>query len=155
MQGSGRRASNGDMTYAATAHTATTHTGVAPLRVAAIAAAVGGAAFVIDTVTITVVNSNFGVFDDVLFYTGLAALMVTLAALAVHLSRRTRGARRVIWGGLIFLVLFVGTAAFSFLMDAMGQRVFSEANVGLHGEWSFFSVGVALLVLAGWALRRR
>ena len=89
------RMSNGFMTHTATADT-TLHTTSA--RVAVIAAVVGGAALVIDTVTITVVNSSFGVLDDVFFYAGLAALVVTLISLAVHLSGGAHGARRAWWG---------------------------------------------------------
>lgn len=140
---------NGYMT-----NTATAHATLPSQDIAALAAVLGGVALVVDTVTITVVNSSFGVLDDVFFYTGLGAFLVTLAALAAHFSRRVSGVRRIAVGALVFLALLICSAAFSLLMDAMGQHVFSDANVGLHGEWSFFSVGVVLLLFAGWSFRR-
>jgi heme/copper-type cytochrome/quinol oxidase subunit 4 len=123
-------------------------------RLVALAGLVSGAALVVDTVTIALLNSSFGVADDVLFLLGFAGLWVTLVGLAVHLSAGRRGAARLgaAVGTFLIAVLVIGGLAWA--MDLMGHHVFSEANVGLHGEWSFFTVGVCLLATAGWVRRR-
>ena len=114
----------------------------------------GGAALVLVTVTITVINSSFGVLDNLLFFGGLAGLVVTLVALAVHLSARASGAARLGRGVLAFIGILIVLAALSQLMDTMGRHIFSATNVGLHGELGVFTVGVALLTIATWARRR-
>lgn len=114
-------------------HTIPEHTAGTAARVAIVACTVGGVAFIIDTVTITVINSNFGTADDVLFFAGLIAFAVALGALALHLSSPSRGARRMVRTVATFLALLIGLGTFSLLMDAFGRRAFSEANIGLHG----------------------
>lgn len=138
------------MTNTTSAYDATTIAGPTSLRVATIAALVGGAALILDTVTITVINSNFGPIDDVLFFVGLAGLAATLVALSVHLSARATGAARIGLGGLVFIAIFIVLGGLSYVADLFGRHAFSDANIGLHGEWSFFSIGVALLVIAVW-----
>lgn len=118
-------------------------------RIAAGAALLGGAALVIDTVTITVLNSSFGVLDDVLFFTGFVGMLVFAAAFAAQLSSRSQGMAQLVLGVLVFVATIAILGACSWLFDTLGRHVFSTANVGLHGEWSFFSIGVALLVISG------
>lgn len=125
------------------------------LRLTTLAGFVGGSALVVDTVTITVVNGSFGVLDDVLFYVGLIGLFTTLVALATALTARTTCAKRVALGVVAFVGVFVVIGTLAQLMDAMGKSVFSAENTGLHEEWAFFTVGVCLLLIAGWANRTR
>lgn len=125
------------------------------IRLTALAGLVGGSALVVDTVTIVVLNDSFGVLDDVLFWVGLSGLLVALVALATALSARTTGAKRAASSVGAFVGAFVVIGALAQLMDTMGHHVFSPANKGLHGEWSFFTVGVCLLLIAGWANRTR
>lgn len=125
------------------------------LRLTAVASLVGGAALVVDTVTITVLNDHFGVLDDVLFFVGLIGLFITLFALATAASARSAGMKRVALGVGVFIGVFVVMGILAELMDEMGKRMFSPANIGLHEEWTFFTVGVCLLLIAGWANRAR
>lgn len=125
------------------------------LRLTTLAGLVGGTALVVDTVTIVIVNGTFGVLDDVLFFIGLIGLFTALVALATALCARTTGAKRVALGAGVFVGTFVVIGALAEVMDAMGKQVFSPANVGLHEEWTFFTVGVCLLLIAGWANRAR
>ena len=112
-----------------------------------------GAALVSDTVAITVRNTNFGFWDDVLFLVGFIGLWVTCLALAVHLSRGHAGWKRVGVAAAVFVGVVAVLGVLSFAMDFIGRHTFSAANVGLHGEWSFFIIGVCLLALAGWVWR--
>lgn len=116
---------------------------------------IGGGSLIVDTVTIVVVNDSFGVLDDLLFWVGLIGLLVTLVALAAALSARTTGVKRAALGVGAFVCAFVIIGVLAQLMDTVGHHVFSPANKGLHGEWSFFTVGVCLLLIAGWANRAR
>lgn len=125
------------------------------LRLTTLAGLVAGSALVVHTVTIAVVNGSFGVLDAVLFFVGLIGLFVTLGALATALSAPTTGAKRVALGVGAFVGAFVVIGTLAELMDAMGKSVFSPANKGLHEEWTFFTVGVCLLLIAGWANRTR
>ena len=124
------------------------------LRITAIGGLVGGCALLVDTITITVVNRSFGVLDDALFLLGLAALVICTVALAVALSARAHGPARVGLGVLVLVATLAVVFGLASVMDTMGHHVFSSANVGLHGEWSFFTVGVCLLAIAAWAGRR-
>jgi hypothetical protein len=123
-------------------------------RVTCIAGIVGGAAFVVDTVTITAINSSFGLLDNAVFFLGLAGLAVTTVSMAVYVSGRANGVRRIGLGVLTFVALAVVLGVLGQLMDTMGRHVFSDANIGLHGEWSFFTIGLCLLGIAAWARRR-
>lgn len=125
------------------------------LRLTTLAGLVGGSALLVDTVTIAVVNDSFGLLDAILFWVGLIGLFVTLVALATALSARTSGARRVASGVGAFVGAFVVIGTLAELMDTMGHQVFSPANKGLHEEWTFFTVGVCLLLIAGWAHRTK
>jgi hypothetical protein len=123
-------------------------------RVTCIASLVGGAAFVVDTVTITAINSSFGRLDNAVFFVGLGGLAVTAVAMAVYVSGRAKGARRAGLGVLTFVALLVVLGVVGQLMDAIGRHVFSDANVGLHSEWSFFTIGLCLLGIAAWTRHR-
>lgn len=116
---------------------------------------VGGGALIVDTVTIVVINDSFGFLDNLLLWVGLIGILVTLAALAVVLSARATGAKRVAMGVGVFVCALGVVGVLAQLMDTMGHHVFSPANKGLHGEWSFFTVGVCLLLIAGWANRAK
>ena len=60
------------------------------------------------------------------------------------------------WGESICLLDAIPAVLDRIVMPvAMGKQVFSPANVGLHEEWTFFTVGVCLLLIAGWANRAR
>jgi hypothetical protein len=113
-----------------------------------------GAALVADTVTIAIINRSFDPLDSVLFLTGFVGMLLTAAALSVTLSAGRRGLPRVALAAAIFLATAVVLGLISLAFDQMGRHLFSPANKGLHGEWSFFSIGVALLALGAWADRR-
>jgi hypothetical protein len=123
------------------------------LRLAAFAGLLGGCALVVDTVTIAVINDSFGMLDSLLFWVGLIGLLVTLFALATALSAHASGARRLARGLGVFLAGILAIGVLAQVMDTMGHHVFSPSNQGLHGEWSFFTVGVCLLLIAGWSNR--
>ena len=139
----------------ATAHDAHVAPRAGALRLTTLAGLLAGSALIVDTVTIAVVNRSFGVLDEVLFFVGLIGIFVTLGGLATALSARATGARRVAIGGGAFVGAFVIIATIGELMDTMGKSVFSPANKGLHEEWFFFTVGVCLLLIAGWANRTK
>jgi hypothetical protein len=123
-------------------------------RITHIAGLVGGAAFVVDTVTITAINSSFGVLDDAMLFVGLGGLAITAVSLAVYVSGRATGAARIGLGTVTFVGLMVVLGVVAQLMDSMGRHVFSDANIGLHGEWSFFTIGLCLLGIAVWTRHR-
>jgi predicted membrane channel-forming protein YqfA (hemolysin III family) len=113
-----------------------------------------GAALVADTVTIAIINRSFDPLDSILFLAGFVGMLLTAAALAVTASASRHGLARVALAVAVFLATALVLGVISLAFDQMGRHVFSAANKGLHGEWSFFSIGVALLALAGWADRR-
>ena len=139
------------MTDTLKAPDATTNT---RLRITALSGLVGGCALLIDTITITVINSSFGVLDDALFLLGITAMLVCVVSFAVVVSASRHGAARSGFGLLAFVATLGVVFGLAQLMDTMGHHVFSKTNIGLHGEWSFFTVGVCLLAIAAWAGRR-
>ena len=148
----GAQADAEDMTSQLTAHDAATPlTHDTALRATALLGLVGGAAWVIDTVTIAVLNRAFDPLDSVLFFLGAACLVLTLVALAVHVSAGRTGAARLRVALAAFFATTAVLATISLTADIMGRRVFSPANVGLHDEWSCFSIGLCLLAISWWA----
>ena len=129
--------------------------GDAVLRSISVLGAIAGVALVTDVVIITIINSSFDPLDSILFFIGFIAMLLTLVALAIHLSAGHEGRARAGLAVLAFLGIFLVLGAISLAFDTAGRHLFSPANIGLHDEWSFFSVGVCLLVLAGWATRRQ
>ena len=117
-------------------------------------ALVSGAALVVDTVTIAVINRSFDPVDSVLFMIGFVGMLLTVGALSAHLSRRRRGLDRAVAAVGIYVTVAVALGTISFVADQFGRHVFSAANRGLHGEWSFFSIGIALLLIGVWTSTR-
>jgi hypothetical protein len=117
-------------------------------------ALITGAALVADTVTIAVINRSFDPLDSALFLTGFVGMLLTSGALAMYSSAGRRGLARAAHAVAAFLATAAVLGVISLAFDQMGRHVFSPANQGLHGEWSFFSIGVMMLVLGAWANRR-
>ena len=129
-----------------------------PLRTTSALAAFSGGALIVDTVTTAVLNRHFDPLDSILFLVGFVGVWATAVALAVHLSAGRHGARRVAFGVTFFVAIAAVLGVVSLVFDQLGRHVFAPSNIGLHGEWSFFSIGVCLVAIAVWArtrLRRR
>lgn len=144
-----------DMNNQMTAYDATTRTtpGTA-LRATGVLALVGGAAWIIDTVTIAVLNRPFDPLDSIFFFIGFSCLVFAIVALAAHLSASRTGRARGALAVAVFLATAVAIGAISFAADTLGRRIFSPENIGLHDEWSCFTAGLCLLAIATWALRQ-
>ncbi|WP_375502861.1 hypothetical protein [uncultured Jatrophihabitans sp.] len=123
------------------------------LRTTGALALLSGGALVVDTVTTAAINRHFDPLDSILFLTGFAGLWLTAIALAVVLSSARQGSARVLAALGIFLATGLILAAVSAAFDQLGRHLFSRSNIGLHGEWSFFSIGVCMLFIAAWAIR--
>jgi low temperature requirement protein LtrA len=135
--------------------TAGTHTtSDRALRVTTMLALVSGSALIVDTVTITVINRSFDPLDSVLFLVGFVGMLLTTGALSVYVSRNRRGAERVVFAVGVYLVVAVALGAISFAFDQFCRHAFAASNKGLHGEWSFFSIGIALLFISAWTAHR-
>ena len=128
--------------------------GDATLQAVAVLGATAGVFLVVDIAVITITNSHIEPLDSILFFIGLGAMILTLVALAVHLSTGHEGPARVAYGVLAFLAVLVVLGTIAAAADAAGSALFSPANIGLHGEWSFFSSAICLLLIAGWAARK-
>ncbi len=124
------------------------------VRALPVVSLVAGCALVVDTVTITVINRQFDPLDSILFLGGFIGWILTCALLAVDLSRAHRGAARVALAVGYFVLTGAVFGVISFTFDEMGRHTFSTSNRGLHGEWSFFSIGICLLLIATWSARR-
>ena len=114
---------------------------------------IAGAFLITDIAIITITNSHIEPLDSILFFIGLAAMLLTLLALVVHLSAGRAGLARIGYAVLALVGIVVVMGAISAVADLIGRNVFSPANIGLHGEWSFFVTAIFLLVIAGWAAR--
>jgi hypothetical protein len=124
------------------------------LRTTSALAALSGGALIVDTVTTAVLNRHFDPLDSILFLVGFVGVWATAIALAVHLSAGRHGARRAGVGVGLFVAIAAVLGAVSVAFDQLGRHVFSPSNIGLHGEWSFFSIGVCLVIIAVWARTR-
>ena len=112
---------------------------------------VSAAALLIDIVTITIINGPFDPLDSTLYFFGLVTMALTLVSFAIYLSRKHTGYGRVGFAVVAFLGSVVVLGAISLAFDFAGRAIFSPANVGLYGEWSFFSVALCLLGIGLWA----
>ena len=118
-------------------------------------ALVSGSALIVDTVTIAVINRSFDPLDSVLFLVGFAGMLLTIGALSVYASRNRQGTRRVAYAVGIYLAVTVALGTLSFISDQFGRHAFAATNKGLHGEWSFFSIGIALVSISAWTARHK
>ena len=135
--------------------TARTHTtSDRALRVTTMLALVSGSALIVDTVTIAVINRSFDPLDSVLFLVGFIGLLLTTGVLSAYFSRNHQGLRRVAVAAGTYLGIAVALGAISFAFDQFGRHAFAASNKGLHGEWSFFSIGIALLLISAWTAHR-
>jgi hypothetical protein len=124
------------------------------LRATTMLALVSGSALIVDTVTIAEINRSFDPLDSVLFLGGFIGMLLTTGALSVYVSRNRRGLPRIAFAVGSYLVVAVVLGAISFAFDQFGRHAFAASNKGLHGEWSFFSIGIALLLISAWTARR-
>lgn len=133
-------------------HSGAVH-GDSTLRLVALLGTIAGAFLITDIAIITITNSHIEPLDSILFFIGLAAMVLTIAALVVHLSEGRAGLSRVGYAVLAFVGIVLIMGAISAVADRIGRTVFSPANIGLHGEWSFFVTAIMVLIIAGWAAR--
>lgn len=134
----------------------TTTSATAPVRstsrsVAQFLALAGGMALIADSITVTIINRSFDPIDSILFLTGLACTLGTGIALAVQISTRRHGPMRLLLAVGCFLAFAVILGGIATACDEFGRHTFPATDKGLHGEWSFFSIGICLTLLA-WRL---
>ena len=116
------------------------------------ACTVAGLAFVVDTVTIAVLDRSFDPLDSILFFCGLLAMVVGVAAAGLVLS----AGRRPRWLWAVGIVVVVGAVlgVVSGVGDYVARSTYTGDNLGLRTEWSFFLIGLQLLVLGAGVARR-
>lgn len=114
---------------------------------------VGGAALVLDTTIIAVINRSFDPLDSVLFLGGLLCSLTGLVITSAVLTRRTthRPIRAIglFVGTLLLMGLIAGAA------NTIAHRTYHGGNIALRGEWFFFLVGVMTLAIGVLTRRRR
>lgn len=122
-----------------------THTAQAPTI-----ALVAGLALTTDVVIITLLNRSFGLLDNVLFFLGLACMIVSLGLLPTIWSRGHRRRALSLAGGVALLTLgTVGSAAFG---DWLIATVYSGDNA-IATEGAILLVGIYWLLI-GLAARK-
>lgn len=120
-----------------------------PLRLAHLLALLGGAAWLADTATITILDDAFGVPDTVLFLTGLFSIAFAALAFGVHLAGDRSTALKVLGAVGSFLVAAVVATAVEAGVQGLVDAVYDGGNQGLNEEMGLMAV--AVLVLA-WAV---
>jgi hypothetical protein len=115
---------------------------------AALAALIGGLAWVVDTTVIAVIDDSFDPLDSILFLSGLAALVVMGGSIGALAGRRSAGMRRVLEATGVTVGLVAALTLVSIAADALSHALYHGSNRGLHEECGIFAIGVAALVLA-------
>lgn len=121
-------------------------------RTAALAALIGGVAWVIDVALIIASDGSADPLDSILFLAGLAANLTAAVVLAAWAARGQRGARRALVATGAVVAIAGGLAAISVAGDQLARALYSGSNAG-GDEGSIVAVAVAAL-LGGYALRR-
>jgi hypothetical protein len=119
-------------------------------RLATLAALLGGAAWVTDTLIITARNDSFGLADSALFLFGMGAIVLASGLVAAMAARRSTGARRVLPAIAVFAGIVLGLTILSIAADGLSHSLYAGGNRGLHKECGIFAMGVAAIAAAGW-----
>jgi hypothetical protein len=114
-------------------------------------ALVAGLALTTDVVIIAVLDRNFGLLDNVLFFLGLACAIVSLGLLPTIWSRGHRPRALLAMGGTVLLAGgIVGSAAFGEWLIASvysGDNAIATEGAILHIGIYWLLVGLAARVL--------
>jgi hypothetical protein len=119
-------------------------------RTPAIAAVVGGAAWVIDVVVIIAINNSFDPLDSILFLGGLCSLVVAGILATTLVARRRHGRSRVAAAAASIAALTVMIAVTSLAGAAIAHALIPVSNRG-HNEGAVLAAGIVTLI-AGIAL---
>lgn len=106
---------------------------------------VGGAALVLDTAIIAIIDRSFDPLDSVLFLGGLVCSLTGLVTTAAVLTRRTAHPVINASGLLVGALLLMGLVASA--ANTIAHRTYHGSNIGLRGEWFFFLIGLMMLVI--------
>jgi hypothetical protein len=120
-------------------------------RITIVAAGLGGLLWTVKALVITANDGSFDPLEGVFFIGGLLTLLAAAVLLAVDVTRRLGGVRRI--GAAIAVA--VGAVATSLVLEALGKSAVaalaSGGNVGLEEEGGILCCGLAWLALAAWA----
>ena len=113
------------------------------------AAAIGGTAWIIKTVTITVRDAYFEPLESVIFFVGLVGIVSALVSLGWHLA----AGRSVLVRVAASLGVLIAVIAVASLIAAFVGSLYNGSNIGLEGEVPLFVMGVVAVVFAVVAAR--
>jgi hypothetical protein len=119
-------------------------------RAPAIAALVGGAAWVIDVAVIIAINNSFDPLDSILFLGGLCSIVVAGILAVTLVARRRHGRSRIAAAAASSAVLAVVILVTSLAGEALAHAFIPASNRG-HNEGAILAAGILTLV-AGLAL---
>jgi hypothetical protein len=124
-------------------------------RLALLAAGLGGLLWTVKALVITANDGSFDPLEGVFFIGGLLALVAAAFLVGAHLTRRMRLAARI---PATIAAAFALVGA-SLLLEQIGKNVIaalaSGDNLGLEQEGGILACGLAWLILAVVAARRR
>lgn len=108
------------------------------------AATIGGTAWIIKTVTITVRDAYFDPLEAWFFIAGLLGIVATVAMLAWSAAGRFHPVLRALFSVAAVFGMVVATV----LIDALVSAVYGGDNLGIDNEVGLFVAAVAALLYA-------
>jgi uncharacterized membrane protein HdeD (DUF308 family) len=114
-------------------------------RTPAIAAVVGGAAWVIDVVVIIAINNSFDPLDSILFLGGLLSLIAAGILATTLVARRRHGRTRLAAAAASIAALTAMIAVISLAGAAIAHALIPTSNRG-HNEGAVLAAGIVTLI---------
>lgn len=117
------------------------------IKLGRIAGTIGGAAWTIKSLIIIAIDGKFQPFEGILFFLGIAGILLGALGLGAFIAQRATGAARWIYFVVTLVVAIVVTSlASSFIQNAVGDS-YTGTNLGIEEEMGILTPGVIWLAV--------
>lgn len=117
------------------------------IRVGKFLATIGGAAWTVKSGLIILMNDHFQPLEGVLYFVGVAGLVIGSLGFAAFISRRWFGAARWIGFVVVLAVALTLTGVMSSLVQTAVADIYTGHNVGIEEEMGILTPGLIWLIL--------
>lgn len=117
------------------------------VKVGKVLAIVGGGAWTLKSGLIILMNDHFQPMEGLLYFVGVAGLVIGSLGFAAFVSRRWRGAARWIGFVVVLGVVLAVTGVMSSFVQTAVADLYAGQNVGIEEEMGILTPGLTWLIL--------
>lgn len=123
------------------------------VRVGKFLATIGGAAWTVKAGLIILMNDHFQPVEGVLYFVGVAGLVIGSLGFAAFISRRWFGIARWVGFVVVLAVALTLTGVMSSLVQTAVADLYTGQNVGIEEEMGILTPGLIWLILGLYMLK--